>query len=491
MDHQPVRAPRTGRAPAPPRVRAVAVCTGWGLVAFLAYAALGLLRYRGGRVGSYDLGIFAQAARGWASGTGPVSDVRGPGYLLLQEHFSPVTVLFAPGWWLWPDPRSLVLTQALLLAGAVAVVATAATRRLPPPAAAAAVVAFAASYGVVGAARFDVHEVAFAAPALAVVCTALLEHRPRLAFWAAVPLVLVKEDLGATVCAVALVLWWQGRRAWAVRTAVLGVAGGLVGVGTVVWFNPQHTVPFLGFLTGTTATADTPLAARAGDTAVLLVLLLLTGGVVWVRSPLAVLVVPTLLWRLASSNPSYWSPHLHYDLVLMPVVSLALLDVLGRRTPRPGRARAWVRPAALTCAVGTAVAALLAHPPLPRPAQAWTADVDRRVQTAAARIPDGATVAADNDTGPYLVSRLRVRMWSYDHSTRARWVLVDTTRGSSAAPLPGKEATLAALRGQPGVAVEQVGDYAVIELPCEGWVRQVRPAAPRPQPDPVWETGCA
>ncbi len=469
----------------------------WFLLSLLLYAGTGSLRYRAGRVGSYDLGIFAQAAEGWAAGDGPVSDLRGPGYLLLQEHFSPVTVLFVPGWWLWPDPRSLVLTQALVLAVAVAVVAVAAARRLPPGAAAALTAAFAVSSGVLDAARFDVHEVAFAAPLLALVCSAVLEDRPRAAFWSAAPLLLVKEDLGATVCALALVLWWRGHRTWAVRTAVLGVVGGLVGVGTVVWFNPQHTVPFLGFLTGATATADTPLSARLLEAAALVGLLVLTGGVVWVRSSLAVLVVPTLLWRLGSSNPSYWLSHLHYDLVLMPVITSALLDVLSRSpvarlTAGPAvRSRAWVRPAALTCAVATAAVQLVVHPPLPRPAQAWSADVPAQVQAAAALIPDGASVAADNNTGPYLVSRFRVRMWSYDHSTRARWIVVDTARSSYVAPLEGKAATVAALRQVPGVSVEQVGDYAVIGLPCEGWVRQVQPAAPRPQPTPVWESGCS
>lgn len=479
------------------------------LLAFAVYVGIGLLRYQGGRVGSYDLGIFAQAAKGWAAGDGPISDIRAPGYLLLQEHFSPVTALFVPGWWVWPDPRSLIVTQAVLLAGAVAIVAAAAVQRLALVSATAVTVAFAASFGVISAARFDVHEVAFAAPLLALTCKALLDRRPRATFWAAAPLVLVKEDLGATVCAVALVLWWQGQRAWAVRTAAAGVVGGLVGVGTVIWFNPQHTVPFLGFLTGATATADTPLATRIWEAAALLGLLALTGGVVWLRSPLAVLVVPTLLWRMASSNPSYWLSYLHYDLVLMPVIAFALLDDLERRAklsplrdastglPEPGlfsppsvSSQRWVRPAALVCAVGTAVAAAVTHPPLPRPGQAWSADVPTQVQAATASIPTGATVAADNNTGPYLVSRLRVRMWSYDHSTQAQWIVFNTTRSSYVAPLEGKEETLQALRGLPAVSVQEVGDYAVIRLPCEGWVRQVAPAARWPQPEPVWQHGC-
>ena len=49
------------------------------------------------------------------------------------------------------------------------------------------------------------------------------------------------------------------------------------------------------------------------------------GAVLWVISPLAAIVLPTLAWRLLSTMESYWASTWHYSLVLMPIVFLALL----------------------------------------------------------------------------------------------------------------------------------------------------------------------
>ncbi|MEZ0163462.1 DUF2079 domain-containing protein [Kineococcus sp. LSe6-4] len=474
-------------APTGPRTRRL-LPPAAGVVAFLAFAAIGLARWTAGLAGSYDLGIFAQAAKGWASGRGPVSDVRAPDYLLLREHFSPVTALFAPAWWVWPDARALVVVQALLLAVAVAVVARAAVRRLAGVPATALTVGFAGSFGVLSAVRFDVHEVAFAVPLLALTCRALLDERPRAALAWAAPLVLVKEDLGATVCAVAVVLWWRGHRRPAVAAAAVGVVGAVVAMATIAHFNTEGTSPFLASFTGGSSTPAVPAGTRLASVAVLLLVLLLTGGVVWVRSPLALLVVPTLLWRLASGNPLFWMGWVHYDLVLMPVVAFALLDVLSRRRAPRGAPR-WVRAGALSCAVGTAVVLAVVHPPLAGVGAARGADVPAQARAATADVPEGASLAADNGTGPALVGRFDVRFWSEDVSTRAQWLVLDTARSSFRAPVEGKLATLAALRATPGVQVRRDGRFVVVRLPCEQTVRQLAPAGPG-RPAPVWEGRC-
>ena len=52
----------------------------------------------------------------------PVVDIKGPGFNLLGDHFSPVVALFAPLWALCPSPVTLLVAQAVLLAVSVAVV---------------------------------------------------------------------------------------------------------------------------------------------------------------------------------------------------------------------------------------------------------------------------------------------------------------------------------------------------------------------------------
>ena len=59
-------------------------------------------------------------------------------------------------------------------------------------------------------------------------------------------------------------------------------------------------------------------------------LLLITGAVLWVGSPLALVALPTIAWRLLSTMESYWASTWHYSLVLMPVVFCALLDTVLR-----------------------------------------------------------------------------------------------------------------------------------------------------------------
>ncbi len=59
-------------------------------------------------------------------------------------------------------------------------------------------------------------------------------------------------------------------------------------------------------------------------------LLLMVGAFLWVVSPLAAVALPTIAWRMLSSNSSYWLSTWHYSLVLMPIVFMALLDVLVR-----------------------------------------------------------------------------------------------------------------------------------------------------------------
>ncbi|WP_432561420.1 DUF2079 domain-containing protein [Kineococcus sp. SYSU DK003] len=455
------------------------------LLAFLALAWVGLARWNVGRSGAYDLGVFSQAAQSWADGRLPFSAIRG--LPLLGEHFSPVTVLWGAAWWVWPDPRSLVVVQAAALAVAAGIVHRAARRVLGPGPALVVAGLFTVSYGVVNVARLDVHEVCFATPLVAASCAALLQRRWTAALGWSLPLLLVKEDQGPTVVAVAFVVFLlaRGRFRWfAAATAVLAVLGTVAAFAVIAWRNPDHVVPL--FEIRFDGAPPEPFS-WSGDVLPRLELpaaVLLTGGVLWVGSPIALVALPTLAWRLLSPYESYWSTRFHYDAVLMPMVFLALVDVLRRR-------RRWlpvVVALSLVCAGWSYQRANFVANPLDadtwRPSQAT-----RDLLAVSAEIPAGSVVAADNGAGPYLVADHTVRVLGNGESVEARWVVVDTRIDGASATREGKLALVEQLTGPQRSSVGRIvriGSVVAVEMPCEGPVWLPEPAGNPPLPTPAW-----
>lgn len=86
---------------------------------FLLYAAIltgvGFMRHAALETRAFDLGIFAQAVWNTANGSFLYSSLKG-GICLLGDHVSPILALLAPFYFLWPDPRTLLILQALAAA---------------------------------------------------------------------------------------------------------------------------------------------------------------------------------------------------------------------------------------------------------------------------------------------------------------------------------------------------------------------------------------
>jgi uncharacterized membrane protein len=126
------------------------------------------------------------------------------------------------------------------------------------------------------------------------------------------------------------------------------------------------------------------------------------------RSRLALVVVPTLLWRFLSDTPVYWGLGYHYSADLMPVVFAAFIDALvrGRRQGwSPRRIRAALVVSLLVTAVLIPDHALGA---LSRPKTYAVPPQATAGRSLAGRIPNGATVAADNDLAAQLTDRTTV-----------------------------------------------------------------------------------
>ncbi|MDX2933140.1 DUF2079 domain-containing protein [Streptomyces ipomoeae] len=380
---------------------------------FVAYAAVSVGRFRHMGTRSWDLGIFEQAVRAYAQLRAPIVDLKGPGFHVLGDHFSPVTALLAPFYRVFPSPVTLLVAQAALFAWSAVPVTRAAARALGRARGLALGVAYGLSWGLQRAVDFDFHEICFAVPLIAFSLEALLAHRWRAALLWALPLVLVKEDLGVTVAAMAVVVAIRAPRRgaphmvpYALAVASFGTVAALMTFTMIIpafnttggydyWSKVGETGPFTG--------ADIKFRT-------LLWLLVPTTGLLALRSPLLIAALPTIGWRFLSSDEHFWGTDWHYSAVLMPIVTLALVDALPAARHSQ---RLWLRSYAvhLPAAVLAASLALTTTLPLSTLTEAEAYRKPDRV-TAVEKlldtIPDGATV--ESNVGPIsrLTSRCRV-----------------------------------------------------------------------------------
>ncbi|MGW4380537.1 DUF2079 domain-containing protein [Kitasatospora sp. NPDC004531] len=425
----------------------------WGLAAgFFVFYALFCLRRHGLLLTTgYDLGIFEQAVRGYARFELPVTPLKGDGFNLLGDHFSPILLTLVPFYLVWPAAETLLVAQAALLALAVVPLARWAQRELGRAAAVAVALGYGFSWGVGSTIGFDFHEVAFAAPLLAFSVVALGERRwVAAAAWAA-PLCLVKEDLGLTVAVIGGCIAWRGSRRLGVATALFGLlATALELLVLLPAMSPSHSYNYWDNLESRPG-AEPGLLERllsvpghlvtATVQGQLLFFLLAPTLLLALRSPLFLVAVPTLGWRLLSRNEMYWGTTYHYSLVLMPVVFAAFVDGLVRlRAARPHWGRRATVP--LLCGSVAVTAAFFPFFPMVEAADAgfWRGSAHvRTVRSVLADIPSGARVAAGNRLVPQLTGRCTVFEfgWPADWRT-AEWVVVDT-RNPMGWPLNGAQ----------------------------------------------------
>ncbi|MFJ3900577.1 DUF2079 domain-containing protein [Streptomyces sp. NPDC090025] len=385
-------------APAAPVLPYALLAGVFGLLYFL----YSWVQYERFRSPSWDLGIFEQAVRAYAELRAPIVDIKGPGFLILGDHFSPVTALLAPLYWVWSSPLALLFAQAALFAASAAVVGRTAQQVLGSRALGIALtVAYGLSWGLQEAVKSDFHEIAFAVPLLALTCRALLLGRWTAAVAWALPLVLVKEDMGLTVAMVGAVLFVKGQKRLGAAVAGFGVAAFALTVLVLIpaasrvgqydyWAKIEKggdgaEVSFLDSVLG---------AFQHGEKWEMVLFVLGVAGFLCLRSPLTLLILPTLAWRFLSHDANHWGLFWHYNAILMPVVFLALVDAVRavRSSPRPWLA-AYGR---VAIPVVTAIAAVHAlDMPLRELTRPATYTVDARTldaRRAVAAVPAGTSV---------------------------------------------------------------------------------------------------
>lgn len=360
----------------------------WALVCTAAYTTLSLLRFRRFDPTSWDNAIFEQAIRGYAHLGLPIVDIKGPGFNILGDHFSPITALVAPFYRLWPSAQTLLVAQAVLIGVSVLVVSRLAVRHAGPWAGAMLAAAYGISFGISSAVQSDFHEVAFGAPLLALAGSAYLDRRWNAVVGWSLPLLLVKEDMGATVLVIGLVLMLAGER----RRGTLLAAAGVVGAALVVLVvlpsvNPGGVYDYASSVGGDRGVVAT-LFDEPGRKALTVLVTLAVTGLAALGSPWVLLVLPTFAWRFVGDNPFYWGTDWHYSLLLMPIVFVAAVDTMRRYPPVR-----WTAVPALVVSL-----ALLPSTPLWALAQGETYEVPDRAavaQRVVDMVPDGASVVTD------------------------------------------------------------------------------------------------
>jgi len=181
------------------------------------------------RFGTYgfDLGIFDQ-------GTWLLSQLHNPfvtirGLNLFGDHASYILVLVAPLYWLWSDPRLLLLLQVLGLAAPAVALYVVAGRRFGNPAAGLAVaVAYLAYPAMQWAATWQFHPETLAAGFLAGAVVAADARRDRLLAVCVALALLCKEDVGLVVAGFGVMLWLNGDARRGKRLAVAGLGWFLI-----------------------------------------------------------------------------------------------------------------------------------------------------------------------------------------------------------------------------------------------------------------------
>lgn len=387
-----------------------AVIVAAGLCALYASVSLGM--HRNYLSGAYDLGIFDQAVRSYAHGSLPYSLIKSPHYNVLGDHFSPILVLIVPFYWLFAHAQTLLVIQSALIAVSVVPIYRWSARELGTGAACILAFGYGTFWGIGSAITFDFHEIAFAVPLLAFSLTALADRRFRAAVLWALPLVLVKEDLGITLAAIALVILLRGGGRWAWWVMTGGIAATALEMLVLIPLaNPDgfaYAVQLgsgnaAGSATPGLATEPSPLYLRPfwppikwGTTALLLAPSL---GTV-LRSSVALVAVPTIAWRFMGANWHYWGPSYHYSAVLGPILVVAFIEALIRLEPAK-RGKVLIASGLVSVALFPVSGLRDFFTPVTWSTSARAQAADRIV----AMVPDGAHVAAEQRLLPHLSDR--------------------------------------------------------------------------------------
>lgn len=422
------------------------------LATFAIYTLFALERHRQFNTAGYDLGIFDQAVRRYAHFQAPIVPLKGMSYNIWGDHFHPIIATAAPLYWIWGHPETLLILQAALIASSVPVIYRFARRRTTSRAALVICFAYASSWAFQTLVDFQVHEVAWGVPILALAIDALDRADDKQLLIFAGLLLLVREDMGILVVLLGMLRLFNRQRRW---IGLILVAAGVIGyeLATAVilpHFSPdQHFAywqygPTLGPNLGS---ALGHVILHPLDTARLffspmiktqtLLLFLVPVLFLALRSRYSILALPLLAQRFfePAVRDNLWYPSFHYNALPWVIFALAMIDGAARLG-------VWSRPrlklAVLTAIAIMPIALIVVNPPFSgRQVAALHTMLTGKVfgttahmqaqQAVIDRVPRNVCIEADDRLAGHLTDRDYVTLFGMQHDA-ADFVAIDLTQ---------------------------------------------------------------
>ena len=191
-----------------------------------------------------------------------------------------------------------------------------------------------------------------------------------------------------------------------------------------------------------------------------------TGGLCWFSS-LTLVALPTLAWRFLAANSLYWETDWHYDLILMPVVFAAAIEVLARLSTSESRVARWYSQAVPLTLAGFAMVLVALSPAadVVRPSAWATTPRQEALEAALREIPPGAVVQSDLGLLSHLAGR-NTAYWIGDTDGPVpSYIVTDDTAGWTPPP-PDRAAAYfgEAYRGHTWEVVSAADGVVVLRL---------------------------
>jgi uncharacterized membrane protein len=378
----------------------------------------------------FDLAIADQAVWHYAHFSSPEITTINPPVNMLGDHFSPILIAVTPLYWLWSDPRMLLIVQGAVIAASVVPLFLFAQPRLGRPGAYLLALAYSLFWGISAAVGYQFHELAFA-PLLIALCILFADRSHWTAYFVSLgALLLVKENMA--VLAIFIGLWLISGRE--VRRGAITIGVGLVwyflavnvllpafaGHSYTHWTYDALGPDAPGALKGAITHPDLPFRLLFDNDTKQETLLLLVApfcGLI-LGSRLIILCIPLVAQQLFSSYPAQWGTDFHYWLPIAPVLAMGAADGFHNLL-RWSRREQWLPIA------GTAVAAVmlavniglahrfplwrLAEPGFSLSASATDAAAERAID----RVPGDASATVPASQAPHMSGRSQIHLLGY------------------------------------------------------------------------------
>ena len=417
----------------------------------------------------------------------------------LAMHVEPIYFLIAPLYWLWSDPRALLVLQATIVAlGALPAYWLARAQLgdgLPALVFPAAYLLFPA---LQAANRFDFHAVTLASALLLFAAYGLLSRHTPLFLVSGLLAAATKEEIPLLIAMMGLYAAFVQRR-WRLGLAVAAASAlwSLIAVLVIVpAFNTSGRSPYLNYYEG--ADGTDPMGAAAPLSWALLErlftpanawyvarLLLPTGGLSLFSPTTLAFLAPSLVINLLSDNPQMHElERFHYAASLAPLVIVSAImgtawlsrrlgDGGGSLTPRARRVATLLSLWVLAWTLGyhyyhgfTPLAEGFAWPDV--------SPHDRRLAQIARQIPPQASLSAQSNLNPHFSQRPRINLFPYSLATD--YVLLD-----AATLTVNKDNFLSWVRDQVVNEAVAGGEFGVA-VADDGYILLQRGAPARPLP---------